>query len=577
MRTLVNRDPGMEEREDEDALKSARALTQSLLQVLKAYRLYEATHPILSKFLDRAKVDFERYFETFDAFLLQVGEHRLFYRGHMVYENLDPRESLAFLFYRDGIREIRFFRGLEFRELVDFLQIVRKGDAVNRMEDDLVTLFWAREFIHIDLVTIEEYLETGAVLVPATGEDLIRRPEYHGFPKAWLPETVQEQGEKGSPTLLVQGVRQALNSSPGQSLVKACQLTPEESQEIHREAAFEQSPEYLLVLVDHLIEILLHLGEDADAYENMIAYFERTLESLLQGGQLDKAVTLLSKLHETMESIVLKDKQIFALRRILESISRPQMVEQLGKVMKATNDNGGPAKAQGEAIRQYLPFLEKQAIDPLCRLLGEVESAKWRKGISDRIVDLCGQDIQPVVRHLSDPNPTLVLQILGILAALGHPSTPKYLASLVRHGDPKVREETIQVLGRFGEKGKDLLQKFLQDPIPSLRGKASMLFARTAGDEAMGPLSEILLSKDFLHRDPEEKLSFFKALAACGSEKAIPTLEKIARKRSFFQRGKWKEMRQLAEMALKWIREKDQRERPPFPERIILANPEVET
>jgi len=572
----VDQDQALQERENEDALKSVRALTQSLLQVLKAYRLYEANHPILSKFLDRVKADFDRYFEEFDSFSLQVGEHRLFYRGHMVYENQDTRESLAFLFYRDGIREIRFFRGLEFQELVDFLALVRKGDLVNRMEDDLVTLFWAREFIHIDLVTLDEFLETGTVLVPASGEDLVRRPEYHGLPKGWFPETVPDTEAKDSPILLVQGVRQVINPLPGQSLAQACQLTLEEREEINREAELEQRPEYLFILVDNLIEILLHLGEDVDAYENMIAYFERTLESLLEGEQVERAVTILNKLHETIEAIVLKDKQIFAIRRILESTSRPQMIEHLGKAMKATDGNGRVGTAQAEAIRQYLLFLEKQAIEPLCKLLGEVESAKWKKAITDRIVRLCQQDIQPVVAYLTDPNPALVIQILAILRTLAHPSTAKFLSPLIRHGDPKVREETIELLGHLGEKGKDLLQKFLEDPVPYLRGKASILFARTAREEAVTPLSEIVLSKGFLDREFEEKLSFFKALAASGSERAVPILEKIARKRSLFRRAKWKEMRQLAEKTLQWMREENNRSSSPLSERNLQVNPGVE-
>jgi hypothetical protein len=71
---------------------------------------------------------------------LQIGEHRLFYRGNVVYENQDVKESLAFVFFKDGIRELQFSRGLEFRELLDVLNIVRKSDFLNRMEDDLVTV-----------------------------------------------------------------------------------------------------------------------------------------------------------------------------------------------------------------------------------------------------------------------------------------------------------------------------------------------------------------------------------------------------------------------------------------------------
>jgi hypothetical protein len=76
-------------------------------------------------------------------------------------------------------------------------------------------------------------------------------------------------------------LEQVINPAPGQSLVQACQLTPDEREAILREAQQEQQPEYILVLINNLIEILLHLGEDADAYENMISYFDRVIEYLL--------------------------------------------------------------------------------------------------------------------------------------------------------------------------------------------------------------------------------------------------------------------------------------------------------
>ena len=71
----------------EEEVKSTKALIQTFLQTLKAFRLYEANHPLLSKFQDRLNHDFEAYFNEFDSFSLQVGEHQLFYCGNVIYES----------------------------------------------------------------------------------------------------------------------------------------------------------------------------------------------------------------------------------------------------------------------------------------------------------------------------------------------------------------------------------------------------------------------------------------------------------------------------------------------------------
>ena len=187
-----------EEKAIEEKVKSTRALIQTFLQTLKAFRLYEASHPILSKFLERVRKDFDQYFDEFDSFSLQIGEHRLYYRGNVVYENQDIKESLAFVFYKDGIRELQFSKGLEFKEMMDFLNIVRKSDFLNRMEDDLVTLLWEKEFSHITFITVDEFLEGSGIYVPTTEEDLIKRSEYKGSWEEWSQEKAEEgQGGEG--------------------------------------------------------------------------------------------------------------------------------------------------------------------------------------------------------------------------------------------------------------------------------------------------------------------------------------------------------------------------------------------
>ena len=57
---------------------------------------------------------------------------------------------------------------------------------------------------------------------------------------------------------------------------------------IDREARQEEQADYIYILINNLIEILLHLGEDVDAYENMISYFDRVIEYLLDQKEVGK-------------------------------------------------------------------------------------------------------------------------------------------------------------------------------------------------------------------------------------------------------------------------------------------------
>ncbi len=96
MKSLEDRTDLTEQKALEEEVKSTKGLIQTFLQTLKGFRLYEANHPLLSKFQDRLKHDFESYFDEFDSFSLQVGEHQLFYSGKVIYESEDAEGESGF-------------------------------------------------------------------------------------------------------------------------------------------------------------------------------------------------------------------------------------------------------------------------------------------------------------------------------------------------------------------------------------------------------------------------------------------------------------------------------------------------
>lgn len=546
MRKLDDKLNDFDETIIDEEVKSTKSLIQTFLQTVKAHQLYEADHPILMRFLDRLKQEFDRYFGKLDSFSLQVGQLQLFYQEKIVYESQDVKESLAFLFFKDGIRQIRFFKGLESREIADLLDIVKKSNIVNRMEDDLVTLLWEKDFFHIEFTIVDEFLEEGDVFIPITDEDLIKGLEYRGFEEGSIERDSEDEDTERPHDIEVEGLRQLLNLSSDRSLAQVCALSPDEIEEIYRRVNREQQPQYFYGLTNNLIEILLHLGESTDAYENVISYFEQHIKSLLEGGEIGKVVMILNHLNDTTGSLLLKGKQVLAIYLIREIPSSSSFVEFFGKTMKE-------GKVDSESVHQYLQLLTKQAVDPLCYLLRKLRPGRWGNLVCERLAELCREEIEPLTKFLSDSDSLFVSQILDILGRVGHPSTLEYLESLVGHKDPRVREEVLRLIPKFGDKCKGLARKFLMDSAPKIRGKASLIFAKTAKDRAVKPLVETILSKDFYKRDFGEKASFFRALGETGSEEAIPVLKRIAKKRTWFKKTRWDEMRICAANTLRMM------------------------
>jgi hypothetical protein len=518
----------------------ARMLVMVFIQTLKAFRLYETDHPILTKFLDRVRKAFIRYFDDFEVFSLQVKETQILHRKKIVYENTDMKENLAFLFFRDGIREMRFHKGLEFNELLAFLNIVKKSDLINRLKDDLVTLIWQADFPHIDITTVEDFLESTGTAISAD----------KGLPDPGAGFGLHaagpgQQAASGVPAhaLIIEGFSPETLPTPDQTLIEACQLNVQETDKINSETEQEENPD-LVSLVDDLMEILLHLSEKMEAYENIIAYFEQVFLKFLEWGEVEKMAAILKNLNQLLETMALREKQVFAIRRILEIPSGPEHVRFLGAAIKG--NRGDP-----QSTAQILRFLTRQAIRPLFLLYQELRPGKWKDTIKSHLIDLSREGIEPLAKLLPESKPSVILRIFDILKEVRHPSTLKHLNPLVHHDHREVREGTLKLVRKFEEKGRVLTEKFLHDPDPGIRGKAAIFLAQEAGGPAVKTLAEIIFSPDFHKRDYKEKTAFIRALGEIETEQTLSLLKKIAKKGRWFRREKWREMQRVAQMTLK--------------------------
>jgi hypothetical protein len=66
----------------------------------------------------------------YESFVIQVGEYDLSFKGKVLYENRDVKTSLAFSLYKDGLREIRFVKGLEEWEIQGIIDILKHSETI---------------------------------------------------------------------------------------------------------------------------------------------------------------------------------------------------------------------------------------------------------------------------------------------------------------------------------------------------------------------------------------------------------------------------------------------------------------
>src|SRR4030042_2348752 len=151
--------PLIEGIETDEELLIARDLTSFFIKTIKAFRFYPPDNPTLKGFQEQVFKKFQFFLNKYHSFVFQIGEYDLSFKGKVLYENRDVKTSLAFLFFKDGFRELRFTKGLEEWEIQGLINIIKQSDNINQFEDDLVTLMWEKNLVNIVYLAPDEYVE----------------------------------------------------------------------------------------------------------------------------------------------------------------------------------------------------------------------------------------------------------------------------------------------------------------------------------------------------------------------------------------------------------------------------------
>jgi len=120
-----------------EEVSSASDVLLSIVKTSKAFKMYLANNPLLHRFLDDLKANMTGHLQKYEELKLDIDQFELKYKGKGVYENRDPKDSLAFKMYSDGIRSLIFSEGIEEREITEFLEILGK-DRPSDVDDDIV-------------------------------------------------------------------------------------------------------------------------------------------------------------------------------------------------------------------------------------------------------------------------------------------------------------------------------------------------------------------------------------------------------------------------------------------------------
>jgi len=511
-----------------DEVKFAQELVQVFQRARKNLRMYPVNNPMYARTIEETYRKTEEFLEHFGDLDLHIKQNEIVLHGKPVYQSAEKDENFAFFFFKDGLRELLFARGLTEDEMRDFLQAISYDFERQEEDEDVVTLLWQRDFEHIKYLIDENFLlEDDTYEQEATARLKEENTEEADLRLAYEDAVREETAQKGLDIM-------PLSQADLNWLLK----------EIERDSG-DKIPRLVEILFDLYLEQSIPGGDCIKIINEALGYTVEN-ENVASANHILLAARNISDDQGAPEGLRRELKRVFLFA------SSPEIVKTIGERLDAG------LHIQEEVFSEYVERLEKEAISSFITVLGELKSIEARKLFQNALVYLGGKDLNALARGLSDPRWYIVRNIIYIFRRIGDKRAVEFLVRAAHHGDVRVRMEALRALGELGGQGVvQTLKDALDDPEGSIRTTA----ARSLGMLRTEPAKKLILAKitgkDFPALGFSEKKEYFEVLANWKDRETIDFLMRALRAASFFKKTRSEELRACAAFSLGLIGHKE--------------------
>ena len=528
---------------DDLPVVEVRGLFIVLGKALRAFQLYDENNPVRRRFVTSLREAFEQLWQEVEGLNLAVEEDRILLVGEEVYRSSSRSDSLAFLLYKDGIRDVTFLPGVEGSEVDKILGVFQRAKMLKTAEaDDLVTMLWEQDLEFFTCRCVDRITE-GAVLPTTQTEeeraalDQVLQGEAQGSQAAEDGAGGQADTAEGKPP----------PPKIGQDFSPTLYaLDPDEKEQLRRALASEMSRDVRHDVLAALFDRLEEAGYP-DRKSEILKILRELLPNLLSRGAVEYAANVLEELAAVRaEPGVLDEVRQRECDEVLDDLSSTETLEEL---VRALQD--GTIDVPVDVLGRLLKFLRAGALPVLLGAAEQEEIPGLKDTLRGAVHGIASENPEAVLALLDHADPVVTSGAVRLIGRMGMAEAAPSLVGLISHPDTDVRlalVETAELLRDVTT--TDTLIDALSDAEPDVRVAAARALATLRVETAAPALEALVTGKKIRQADLSEKIAIFESYALLGGAGAAEVLNELLNKKSFLGRREPSQIRASAARAL---------------------------
>ncbi|MEQ1832199.1 MAG: HEAT repeat domain-containing protein [Candidatus Eisenbacteria bacterium] len=406
--------------------------------------------------------------------------------------------ELSWVLHRDGVRALRFERGLDEREAGHLLDALLSAAPASATHEDTVTLLWEAGLEHVSLRTEEQspvrtnplHQQQAEIAVPHADDWLLPSDAPSDVRRAWA----EMSGTRAAAVADFRGEWTRERQQPFADAIEAFAARMHDT---------DPRPETAEALAAAAVTWVATSMQRSDWLEAGRAH--QMLRRIDPDGQ-----------HSTE-----------SLTHAFGSVDGAAITERLDEA----------STTEQARLFAFSVHVGAPALPLLINILGLSGKARVRAGATTALAYAFADDPAPLGRWLADSRWHVVRNVVFVLGQIGGIDVIPHLAVAARHIDARVRRAAIHALGQVPlfQRRAVLLQQLDQSDSRLLAAALTML-AREPDPKVSDAILAHLQAAEFESRPEEQKIALLTAYADVAEERAIPALDEVLNRGGWFAR-----------------------------------------
>ena len=558
--------PVGKEKVDPQAVQKVKELVLSLANTISALKIFPPEHASAIHFRQDFISRLKTFLNDYQRLELSISEFGFYYQDKLIYQDEISSKSLPFFFYKDGLRLLAFYQGMDDEEISDFLDIIRTESAKPSDESDVVNALWLKDFPNLQYYAPEEFIESrileertesltkrGLQIIPQElagkvvdikvdrqqlfSGRLELRPEEKQAVNSFVDEEVPElpanwqqnfafeagAAEGGAET--IEADQQAVLAS---KLPISFQFTEEELNQLNRllEKNRNLSPEE--EFINLMMEIMALEGNEKQFVANLNILEDFYLENIKKG-HFNIPIILNRKIKELRT--LLASSPGNRASQLDDFLARTSDLKILDEIRKLVDNK---AELNYEALYEYLVQFEEAAVAFLAEMYEKVENQAFRNLIRGFFQEKMAADPGIVASQLDEQKPELTSALIDLMLEQPAKKIIPHFTAFLTMSSRELKFKAVEALASFNDDlANKILMAFMNDKDGEVRLKATTNLRFLGDISSLSKLMAEVFTPKFGARSFEEKKALFEFLGRTKSQEAFKFLKKIFLKKSW--------------------------------------------